>query len=258
MSDTRRYTIAHKVREGLMCKGIWLNLPSEFTARWLSRFELDFITIDAEHAPLDPSVMYRLISAISGSGKVAPLVRTAGSDERDIKMALDAGAYGIIVPMVNTAAQAREVVRWSRYPPSGSRSFGNAMAGFAFGQRMREYLRAANDQTLVAVQIEHRDALDRLEEIFSVDGLDLAFVGPSDLSLSLGLEPAPENQHPVFLEALERIRSAASRLGMPLGIYCSGPEAARQRLQEGFSFVVLSSDMQLLDRAMNDVLDSFR
>jgi len=249
--------IAHKVREGLACKGIWLNLPSEYSARWLSRFDLDFITIDSEHAAVDPNTLYRMISSILCSGRVSPLVRIAGANEPEIKRALDAGAHGIIVPMVNTVDQAMDIVRWSRYPPLGSRSFGNAMAGLAFGQTMKEYLLTANDQTLLAIQIEHQDALAQLDDIFSVNGIDLAFVGPSDLSLSLGLEPAPENAHPLFLDALDKIKNAATRHKIPLGIYCSGPEAAKKRLEGGFSFVVLGSDMQLLDQAMNTMLKKF-
>jgi 4-hydroxy-2-oxoheptanedioate aldolase len=228
------------------CRGAWLGLPTPFSARLLARLPLDWLMIDAEHAPVDASSLALMVAAIAEARGPAPLVRIAQSSVENIKRALDSGAAGVLVPMVNTRAEAEQAVSWAKFPPQGTRSFGSSYAGLAFGQSMPEYLKAANRQTLLAVQIESQAALENLDEIFTVDGIDMAFVGPVDLSVSLGLDPLPENPHPAFQEALGRIVEAAHRHHMPLGIYCSGGAAAGERIRQGFLFVNVISDINAL------------
>jgi 4-hydroxy-2-oxoheptanedioate aldolase len=157
--------------------------------------------------------------------------------------------------MINTGEEAAQVVSWAKFPPMGTRSFGSAYAGLAFGQSMPEYLKAANEQTMAAVQIESKLALDNLDAIFSTPHLDMAFVGPIDLSISLGLDPLPENPHPVFAEAIESILAAADRYKVPLGIYCSSPQAARERIAQGFLFVNVTSDIGALLGGVRQALE---
>jgi 4-hydroxy-2-oxoheptanedioate aldolase len=144
--------------------------------------------------------------------------------------------------MIESRAEAEQVVAWAKFPPDGQRSFGSAYAGLAFDQTMGEYLKNANAQTLVGVQIESQAALAHLDEIFDVKGIDLAFVGPVDLSISLALDPLPENPDPRFQEALDRIVRSARKHGLPLGIFCSNGKAAAERLRQGFQFVNVASD----------------
>jgi len=240
--------IKQKLSNGEVCRGIWLGLPSPFSARLLARLPLDWILVDAEHAPVDASTMTLMLAAIAETGGPAPFVRIAQASVENIKHALDAGAFGVIVPMINTRQEAEQVIAWSRFPPEGQRSFGSAYAGLTFGLSMPEYLRAANRQTVIGIQIESKTALDNLDEIFSLPGLDLAFVGPIDLSISLGLDPFPENPHPLFQEALAKIITAAKKHHLPLGIYCSNGAAAAARIAQGFQFVNVSSDQNSLTR----------
>jgi 2-keto-3-deoxy-L-rhamnonate aldolase RhmA len=125
----------------------------------------------------------------------------------------------------------------------GTRSFGSAYAGLTFGQSMPEYLKASNQQCITSVQVESKAALDNLDDIFATPNLDMVFVGPVDLSVSLGLDPLPENPDPAFQEAIRAILAAGQKHDMPLGIYCSSPEAARKRIEEGFLFVNVASDV---------------
>ncbi len=238
--------VLQKIHQKQPVRGVWLGIPSPHSARLLARLPLDWLMIDAEHAPVDAGTLAQMVAAIAEARGPLPFVRLAQASPEAIKRALDAGASGIVAPMINTAEEAAQVVSWAKFPPLGARSFGSAYAGLAFGQSMPEYLKAANEQTVAAVQIESAAALDNLDAIFSVPHLDMAFVGPVDLSISLGLDPLPENPHPRFAGAIESILDAASRHGVPLGIYCSTPQAARERIRQGFLFVNVASDIGAL------------
>ena len=254
----RTNPIKSKLANGEACRGIWLGLPSPFSARLLTRLPVDWLMIDAEHAPVDAPTLAQMVAVIADSGGPAPFVRVAQASVESIKRALDSGAYGVLAPMINTREEAEQVVAWSKFPPEGQRSFGSAYAGLAFDVSMAEYLRVANEQIVVAIQIESRAALGNLDEIFSVKGIDMALVGPVDLSISLGLEPLPENPHPVFQQALIDILEAARRHHLPLGIYCSNGKAAAGRIAEGFQFVNITSDLNSLSKNVLAELEASR
>jgi 4-hydroxy-2-oxoheptanedioate aldolase len=254
----RTNPIKSKLIQGEVCRGIWLGLPSPFSARLLARLPVDWLLIDAEHAPVDAPTLAQMVAAIAETGGPAPFVRVAQASVENMKRALDAGAYGVIAPMINTREEAEQVVAWSKFPPKGQRSFGSAYAGLAFDVSMGEYLRAANEQVVLGIQIESQAALGNLDDIFSVEGLDLAFVGPVDLSVSLGLDPLPENPHPVFQQALSDIIEAAHRHHLPLGIYCSNGKAAAARIAQGFQFVNLTSDLGSLTKNVLAELEASR
>jgi 4-hydroxy-2-oxoheptanedioate aldolase len=250
--------IKSKLANGEACRGVWLGLPSSFSARLLARLPVDWLLIDSEHAPVDALTLAQMVAAIAETGGPAPFVRVAQASVENMKRVLDAGAYGVIAPMINTREEAEQVVAWSKYPPEGQRSFGSAYAGLAFDVSMAEYLRIANEQTIVAIQIESRAALGNLDEIFSVKGIDMAFVGPMDLSISLGIEALTENPHPVFQQALADIFEAAHRHHLPLGIYCSNGKAAAARIAQGFQFVNVTSDLNSLTKNVLTELDASR
>jgi 4-hydroxy-2-oxoheptanedioate aldolase len=246
----RNNLLKAKLERGEACRGIWLGLPSVHSARLLARQPVDWLTIDAEHAPVGVETQAQMAAAIIEANGPAPLVRLSQSTTENVKLALDAGAYGVIAPMMNTKEEVERFISWARFPPAGQRSFGSAYAGLAFDQSMPEYLRQANEQTLAMIQIESQAALGNLEAMFSVAGVDLVFIGPVDLSISLGLDPLPENPHPIFLEAVAEIQRAARAHHLPLGIYCSNGKAAAERIKQGFLLVNVASDTGLLQHGL--------
>jgi 4-hydroxy-2-oxoheptanedioate aldolase len=252
----RKNSLKEKLIRGEACRGIWLSVPSVQSARLLARLPLDWMAIDAEHSPVGVELQSLMAAAIVEANGPAPLIRLAQAGNANIKHALDAGAYGIITPMMNTCEEVEQVVAWSKFPPAGQRSFGSAYAGLAFDLSMAEYLRQANEQTMTMIQIESQAALGNLDAMFSVPGIDLVFVGPVDLSISLGLDPLPENPHPLFQEALQEIQRAAQAHNLPLGIYCSNGKAAAERIRQGFLLVNVAGDAGLLQRAALAELDA--
>jgi 4-hydroxy-2-oxoheptanedioate aldolase len=246
----RNNLLKEKLSRGEPCRGLWLGLPSVHSARLLARLPLDWLVIDVEHAPVGIETMAQMAATISDANGPAPLVRLSQASNENIKHALDAGAYGIISPMINTREDAERVVAWSKFPPAGQRSFGSAYGGLAFDMSMADYKQHANARTLTIIQVESQAALANLDALFSVPGVDLAFVGPVDLSISLGLDPLPENSHPKFLEALNEIQRAAQAHNLPLGIYCSNGKAAAERIRQGFLMVNVATDVGVLQRGV--------
>lgn len=235
------------LRDGKPAYGVWMNMPSVPTARILGRAGFDWITVDAEHAHGDLATLAATVAAIADAGVSAPLVRLPANSVEWFKWALDAGAWGVIVPMVNSRAEAEQAVAWSKYPPAGIRSFGGAYGQFGMGTTdVLEYFRGANEQILVAVQIESAPALEDLDGIIGVPGVDVAFVGPNDLHLHLGLPPSSEGAEPAFVAALERVQAAARRHGKATGIFCSDGRAAAERVGQGFLMVNVMSDASAL------------
>jgi 4-hydroxy-2-oxoheptanedioate aldolase len=232
---------------------VWLSLPSPASARLLARLPCDWLAVDAEHGPMDAETMTAMVAAIADARGPASFVRLAQATVENIKRALDAGASGIIAPMINSRAEAEALVSAAKFPPQGQRSFGSAWAGLGFDASMPEYRREANAQTLALVQIENQTALDRLDDIFSVPHLDGVFVGPVDLAISLGLEPAPEN--PQIQNVLADILRAAQAHHLPVGIFCSSAQAAAERIRQGFTLVNVASDVGALLRGVRAELE---
>lgn len=246
-----------KLQRGEACRGIWLGLPSVHSARLLARLPVDWLAIDAEHAPVGVETMAGMAAAIAEANGPAPLARISQSTTENVKLALDAGAYGIIAPMMNTREDVEHFVAWAKFPPVGQRSFGSDYAGLAFDQSKIDYLRQSNDQTLCIIQVESQAALGNLDAMFSVPGVDLVFVGPVDLAISLGIDPLPpENPHPIFVEALDEIQRAARAHHLPLGIYCSNGKAAAERIRQGFLLVNVAGDVGLLQRGVQAELEA--
>lgn len=232
-----------KLKAGKVSPGAWLSLGNIATARLMSRIGFDWLTVDCEHTAQTPELMAAMVATIADSGLSVPIVRVPTNTVEWFKWALDAGAWGIIVPMVNTREEAEQAVSWCKYPPVGTRSIGGIFAPYGFGTVNRtEYAAAANDEILVIVQIESPTALENLEDILSVPGLDVAFVGPNDMHATLGLTPSSEGAEPEFIAAMDKLKEAAGRYHIPLGMYCSNGAAAAQRVREGFQMVVTTSD----------------
>jgi 2-keto-3-deoxy-L-rhamnonate aldolase RhmA len=239
------------LRANQIAVGTWLQLGSFQVARILAAQGcLDWLVVDLEHTPLDPTSAHQMYAAIAdiSQGRCTPMARLVSGSMEQIKLALDAGAQGIIVPMVNTARQAQDIVRFAYYPPEGERGAGGLTPHLGFGTNRSEYIRHANDQLLVGVQIESVEAVRNIAEIASVPGLDLIFIGPYDLHISLGLPGAFWSQAPVFVEAVRKVISTCQAKSLPLGILCGNAEQVKQRQADGFTFLGMGTDvLYLLD-----------
>jgi 4-hydroxy-2-oxoheptanedioate aldolase len=222
--------------------GTWISTSSPVCADALKGLGFDWFMIDTEHAQVNPETLASMV-ALLGAEDPVPLVRVGAVDPYLTKQALDAGAQGILVPLVSSAEQARAVVSYAKYPPDGVRGIAAAPAS-RYGTELGSYLRRANAETLVGVQIETREALEHLEAIATVDGIDLLFVGPQDLTLNLGL--MDERKHPRVREAMGQVVAACERHGKIAGTLVVDAEEKRSALELGFRFVSLASDVRLL------------
>lgn len=227
-----------------MALGTWLSLGSSNVAEVLAHAGFDWLLIDGQHSPIGPAEAFDLTRLVGGAG-VSPVVRVASADGAQITHALDAGAHGVMVPMVDSSETAARVVALSTYPPGGERSIGGFRAQYSFGVSRAEYL-ASGGEPLVIIQIEDRHAVDRIDEILAVEGLDVCFVGPQDLAASLGLPPILDSTEPGYTDALARIAHSAERHNVRLGILTATTEGAERHIDQGFRLVAVSTDARLL------------
>ena len=211
--------------------------PSVVMAEATARVGFDYVCIDTQHGAIEYSDAVGMIQAILLGGSV-PIVRVPWNEAGIIGKMLDAGAHGVIVPMVNTVEEAEAVVRAARYAPHGSRSYGPSVAGM----RQADYLAWAADNVAVIPMIETGQALDNLDKILAVDGIDAIYVGPADLSLSLGLAPGNNDDDPVFAEAYSTIIAACERAGVIAGCHATGSLTPR-RTAAGFRMVTATTDL---------------
>lgn len=218
--------------------GTFVQTPHPVTAEFLSGFGLDFLCIDAEHAAMGVETVQALVAA---AAPVAALVRVAENGAAHVGAALDSGAAGVLVPRVSSGAEAAAAVRFARYPPLGERGAGPGRAG-GYGRSLDEYLGRANEQLVVAVQVETRAALDRLDEILAVAGVDVVFFGPGDLALSLGVPLGGEKVY----EAVESGFARALAAGRTVGAHANGAVDAAHWLARGARLLTLGSDLTFL------------
>jgi len=221
--------------------GSWCAIPDSLTAEIVARTGFDFVVVDMQHGLLDYQKTLTLLQAIDVSDS-ASVVRVPWNDTAMIGKVLDAGAMTIIVPMTNTAEDVKAAVAASKYAPEGIRSFGPMRASLVEGAN---YPLQANKNVSVFAMIETKEALDNVEEIARVSGLAGLFLGPFDLSLSLGLMPGNNDGDPVFDEAIEAVLSACRKNGLSAGILAK-EKLAVTRVNQGFNFVVMSTDFMTL------------
>jgi 4-hydroxy-2-oxoheptanedioate aldolase len=210
----------------------------------------DSLTIDLQHGVVDYATAVHMLTAISTTATV-PVVRVPWLDPGIVMKMLDAGAYAVICPMVNTRADAELLVAATHYAPRGTRSFGPNRALLYGGA---DYTQHADDTIVVFAMIETKAALDNLEDILSVKGLDAVYIGPSDLSLALGCTPAFDDVEPPVAEAIDHILARAKKHGVIAGIHNGTPEAALRRIANGFQFVTVSSDARLMAAGAEHVI----
>jgi len=227
------------LREGKRTAGAWLQIASPYTAEIMSQAGFDWLMIDMEHGPGDIPTLVSQLQAMNGSG-VVPLVRAPWNDAVIIKRVLDAGAYGVLVPSVNSGEEALAAVRACRYPPAGVRGVAGSPRAAGYGQSPMGYLSRANDEILVLCAVETGTALSNLEDILQVEGLDGIFIGPMDLASSLGHlgEPA----HPEVRVAVEMIESKVLASGKFLATVSTSWEQAEALYRKGYLMVNLMAD----------------
>jgi 4-hydroxy-2-oxoheptanedioate aldolase len=232
----------------------WLALPNSFSAEVMANAGWDSLTIDLQHGMVDYTAMLPMLQAISTTNTV-PIVRVPWLEPGILMKVLDAGAYGVICPMINTREDAQKLVHYTHYAPQGTRSFGPLRASIYGGP---DYPQHANSTIVTFAMIETAQALDNLDSILSVEGLDAIYIGPSDLSLSLGCKPVFDDVEPKAQQAIEHVMARAKAHGVVAGIHNGRADVAKARVGLGFRFVTLASDAKLLATGSQDVLAAMR
>jgi 4-hydroxy-2-oxoheptanedioate aldolase len=232
----------------------WLAIPNSFAAETMAHQGWDTLTVDMQHGVVDYQAMVTMLQAVSTTDTV-PVVRVPWLEPASLMKALDAGAYGVICPMVNTREDAQKLVAWTHYAPRGTRSFGPVRASLYGGA---DYPQHANDTIVTFAMIETAQALDNLDHILSVEGLDAVYIGPSDLSLSLGCRPTMDDLDPKAAQAVDHILARAKAHGIAAGIHNTTPESALKRIAKGFQFVTVSSDARLIAAGAQQVMATMR
>jgi len=238
--------IKEKLKGGKVSLGTWMSMAHVSIAEIYADAGYDWVVIETEHTAIDVSEVLRLIIAIEGRGSI-PLVRLAWNDPIQAKAVMDSGAAGVLVPMVNSKADAEAAVAAVKYPPLGNRGVGLARAQ-GYGASFDAYVRAANEDGLLIVQIEHADAVGNIDEILAVPGIDGTFIGPYDLSMSMGL--AGQLRHPKVEAAKRRVLEATLAHGLSAGIHLVHPDTAAEDLKaclaDGYTFIALGTDILFL------------
>jgi 4-hydroxy-2-oxoheptanedioate aldolase len=231
--------------EGRTAFGLWMTVPGSVGAEIFAGAGVEYVCVDQQHGVIDYDSMVPMFQAIRAEG-AAPITRVLSNDPFLIMKALDAGAWGVIVPLVNNAEDAARAVSACRYPPRGMRSYGPVRAAHVIGSRDPEEL---GGEALCLVMVETREALERVEEITSTPGVDGVYIGPSDLALSLGLPPTLDVTEDAHIEAVNSIREACHRKGITAGIHAASGEWARKHAEAGFDIVTVATDAALLRAA---------
>jgi 4-hydroxy-2-oxoheptanedioate aldolase len=232
----------------------WLAVPNAFSAEVTANQGWDSLTIDLQHGVIDYQAMVGMLQAVSTTATV-PVVRVPWLDPAALMKTLDAGAYGVICPMVNTPDDAARLVAWTHYAPQGGRSFGPVRASIYGGA---DYAERANETIVVFAMIETGQALDNLDAILSVEGLDGVYVGPSDLSLSLGCKPSFDDVEPPVAEAIAHIVQRATAHGRVAGVHNGRVDVAHARAAMGYRFLTVSSDARILAAGSQAILTQWK
>lgn len=249
----RQNPVKAKLRRGEPSFGTWLSLGDLYASRVLARMGFDWLTLDIEHSAIDWSQASMIFAAIADAGCV-PLARVPEGNHALIKRVLDAGAWGIVAPMIDTVEHARTVIAACKYPPNGNRSVGGGMHAMNFGTSSNEYYRKANDEVLVVLQTESPRGVENAEEIYSLPGVDAIFIGPNDLRFQMR---KPNGDFPTDDEheaMIQRVIAAGKKTGTPTGIHAMSAESAVERAKQGMQFLAIGSDLRMMSIEAERVL----
>ena len=232
--------------------GAWVTIGNPDVSDILQGLPFDWLVFDTEHSPIGAETVSHMIQVLDEE-KVSPLVRVGANDQYLIKMALDMGAHGVVVPLVNTREDAEVAVSYCKYPPVGVRGVAPRKAA-DYGLSAAEYLRKANEETLLLVQVETKKALENLDAILGVKGVDVAFVGPTDLTMSLGF--LDDRSNPRILEEMRGVVEKCQEYGKIPGIMALTADEAKRDASMGFRFISLASDVRHLMEGARGFLKS--
>jgi 4-hydroxy-2-oxoheptanedioate aldolase len=254
----RENTVRKRLRGGQTVLGTWLSISDGLSAELMAAVGWEWLLIDMEHGPVPLGSAAEMVTAVRAGGST-PFIRSAWNESSQIQRALDLGAYGIIVPVVNTVRDARAVVRDTRFPPLGERSRGGVRAPLAFGADGNTYRERANDEILVFVQIETDEAVSNAAAIIAVEGIDGLFVGPNDLAASSGKRWPDVWEHDAgYMEMIASIPRVAGAAGKTAGILAGNPTMALQMIEIGYRFVGIAADVTVLVSAATAALETAR
>ncbi len=236
-----------RLKKGETVTGTFVGLGHPDVTEWLSRLGYDFLLLDGEHSPIGFETMQQMMQAMNGTSCV-PIIRPQWNEMVVVKRVLDLGAYGVLMPWVNTKEEAENAVRVCKYPPEGIRGCGPRRAA-TFDP---EYFSTVNDELLIAVQIETQQAVDNVGEILSVDGIDACYIGPYDLALSM-LGTQPDWNNPRYLAAFDKVLEAAEKSGKPAGMFTS-PDNIEWAIKKGFKFNTVGAADNFLIQGAKEAL----
>jgi 2-keto-3-deoxy-L-rhamnonate aldolase RhmA len=242
-----------RLRHNDLLIGTMLTLPSPEIAEMISSCGFDWLFMDGEHGNLSTLDWQRMLQAVAG--RSAAIIRVASNSEREIKKVLDIGADGIIAPQVNSADEARHVVACCKYPPRGIRGVGLARAQ-GYGRNFSDYVATANVSTAVIIQAEHIDAVDNIDAIVEVDGIDAVFIGPYDLSASMGL--IGQIDHPQVIAAIDRVGRACQRQDIALGYFGTTAESVQAYIDKGYHLICAGVDAGFVTSGAEQVVQTLR
>ena len=249
----RANPVKRALKAGQPAIGTWLSLGSITAARFLARAGFAWLTVDLEHSLVDWETATHMFGAIADAGCIA-LARVPSNRHDHIKRVLDNGAHGIVVPMVNSRAEAEEAVSAARYPPVGTRSVGGSVHALNFGTSSQDYYAHANEELLIVLQCEHIQAVENADAIFSVPGIDAIFVGPHDLAASMRSQDGKPPSAEATTQVMQRILAACRRNHVPAGVHCYSAEEARQRIAEGWQFLGVGSELRMMLNGATEAL----
>jgi 4-hydroxy-2-oxoheptanedioate aldolase len=253
----RTNPVKKTLQSGQPSFGTWLSLGDLFATRVLARLGFDWLTLDLEHGAIDWSQAAMIFAAIADAGGV-PLARVPKGNHDYIKRTLDAGAWGIVVPMVDTVEQAKIAIAAAKYPPQGNRSLGGGMHALNFGATSADYYRRANDEILVVLQTESPTGVANAEAIYSLPGVDAIFVGPVDLRAQMRAADGTEATDAEFEAMLQRVVDAGKKTGTPTGMHVMDPVSAHRRAQQGMQFIAVGSDLRLMTQKAQETVQALR
>lgn len=241
----KRNPVKAALKAGQPQVGAWLSLGNMYAARVMARIGFPWLTVDMEHSPVGIEQAANLFGAIAEAGCV-PLARVPRGTHENIKRVLDAGAWGIVVPMVNTVEEAKLAIAAAKYPPTGNRSIGGGLHALNFDATAGDYYNKANDEVLVILQTESPQGVENAEAIYSLPGVDAIFVGPNDLTFQMrsaaGVDPTPE-----ALEAmLQRVLAIGKKVGTPVGLHVQTIDDVKKRIEQGWRFLAIGSELRFM------------
>ncbi len=250
MSAASIRNIRKRALIGELLSGTFLNLGSSISVEIAGQCGFDWFMIDLEHGSGNWEVLGRQLQALNGSA-TAPVVRLPENQPMLFKRALDMGASGVMIPQIGSVEEAKQAVASLRYPPEGIRGAAGSPRASGFGSNFNEYFARANKELITIIQIERKEALDCIDEIAAVDGVDVLFIGPLDLSISMGIPM--QFDHPLFLEARRIVVKAALKAGKAAGLTIPNTDQLEEAYDTGFTFLAIGSDTALISQGLRQI-----